>query len=296
MAVTRLSEAQKQEVVARYRQGLSSTELAAAYDCSANTVTRLVKAALDPVEYEQLKRQRSRGLRPVSLSEEPAAAVGDALDADAFAAVATVAEAPEQADQPHEPDPPHELGAAGQGDSADPQPPTTDLHDTTDHDDDDEDGPCVLAIDDADDFGEDGDEADQVLDGDDDSDDGDEADAFVTVPVHLGTAVEELVQCRALSDARLPASAYLLVDRTVELQPMALSECPELGPLPQQEAERRALMLFVNPRQAKRHCGRSQRVIKLPDVSLLERTAPYLLAQGISRVVIEGGVYSLPGS
>jgi len=290
MAVTRLSEAQKQEVVARYRQGLSSTELAAAYDCSANTVTRLVKAALDPAEYEQLKRQRSRGLRPAAVSEQPAVVI-ETLDA-----VAPVAEAPEQADQPHESDQPHELGAVGQGDSADLQPPTTGLDDTADLDDDDEDGPCVLAIDDADDFGEDGDEADQVLDGDDECDDGDEAEAFVTVPVHPGTAVEELVQCRALSDARLPASAYLLVDRTVELQPLALSECPELGPLPQQEAERRALMLFVNPRQAKRHCGRSQRVIKLPDVSLLERTAPYLLAQGISRVVIEGGVYSLPGS
>ncbi|MGB5136793.1 MAG: helix-turn-helix domain-containing protein [Prochlorococcaceae cyanobacterium] len=292
MAVTRLSEAQKQEVVARYRQGLSSTELAAVYDCSANTVTRLVKAALDPVEYEQLKRQRSRGLRPAPASEEPAAAVADALDAVT----------PDEADQAHGSDQPHGLGALGLGDSAAGlEVATDDLDELDDLDDadEDEDGPCVLAIDDADDFGEDGDEADQVLDGDDDSDDGDDGDgveAFVTVPVHLGAAVEELVQCRALSDARLPATAYLLVDRTVELQPLALSECPELGPLPQQEAERRALMLFVNPRQAKRHCGRSQRVIMLPDVSLLERTAPYLLAQGISRVVIEGGVYSLPGS
>jgi hypothetical protein len=86
------------------------------------------------------------------------------------------------------------------------------------------------------------------------------------------------------------------VDRSVELQPTPLGECPDLGPLPEQEAQRQALMLFVNPRQAKRLCGRSQRVIQLPDLSLLERTAPYLLAQGISRVVIEGGIYSLPGS
>jgi hypothetical protein len=37
-------------------------------------------------------------------------------------------------------------------------------------------------------------------------------------------------------------------------------------------------------------------VIKLPDLTLLERTSSYLLAQGISRVVIEGALYSLPGS
>ena len=54
--------------------------------------------------------------------------------------------------------------------------------------------------------------------------------------------------------------------------------------------------MYLNPRHAKRHCGRSQRVIKLPDLSVLQRTAPYLLAQGISRVVIEGSLYSLPGS
>ena len=55
-------------------------------------------------------------------------------------------------------------------------------------------------------------------------------------------------------------------------------------------------MVFLNPRQAKRQCGRTQRVIKVPDLKVFELTAPYLLAQGISRVVIEGAVYALPGS
>jgi hypothetical protein len=34
----------------------------------------------------------------------------------------------------------------------------------------------------------------------------------------------------------------------------------------------------------------------VPDTGVFERTAPYLIAQGISRVVIEGSLYSLPGS
>lgn len=273
MAATRLSEAQKQEIVARYRAGESSTALAAAYGCSANTVTRLVKTALEPAEYERLKQERTRGLRGAS---------------EAAGVAETPAEIPAAQDQP---------GAGEQPARAPVAAPAAAEPEAADEDDEDDDGPGVLAIDDADDFGDDGDDEDDDAGlGDDGDDTGEEVEQFVAVPVHPVAGVEELVQPQALSEARLPDAAYLLVDRTVELQPLALSECPDLGPLPEQEAERRALMLFVNPRQAKRHCGRSQRVIKLPDVGLLQRTAPYLLAQGISRVVIEGGVYSLPGS
>jgi hypothetical protein len=88
----------------------------------------------------------------------------------------------------------------------------------------------------------------------------------------------------------------MLVDKTVELEVRPLKEFPELGLLPPDEEERQALQVFVNPRQAKRHCGRSQRVIKIPDTRIFERTASHLLAQGISRVVIENSLYSLPGA
>ena len=40
MAAPRLSDSQKIEIVARYRAGEGSTELAEAYGCSANTVSR----------------------------------------------------------------------------------------------------------------------------------------------------------------------------------------------------------------------------------------------------------------
>lgn len=296
MAATRLGDDQKQEIVARYREGASSTELAAAYGCSANTVSRVVKAALAPAEYEQLKQQRARGLRRPAVPLEETAATAEPEPASASAPEPAPASAPAPAPAPEpepepEPEPDQEPAPAPAAEDR----PGSRLRAEAEGDSDD-DGPGVLAIDDADDFGDDADDDSDLEDDLADGDAGSEAETFFTVPVHLGAAVEERVQCRALSEAQLPGSAYLLVDRTVELQPTPLGECPDLGPLPEQEAERQALMLFVNPRQAKRHCGRSQRVIKLPDVSLLERTAPYLLAQGISRVVIEGGIYSLPGS
>ena len=243
MAATRLSDSQKIEIVARYRAGEGSTELAEAYGCSANTVSRAVKAALDPAEYDQLKQQRTRPAKPPArLDPEPATST-----------------APQEA-------------AAADGPAAD--GPAADEA-------------AVLAIDDADDFGED----------DLDFGDDDQTDQFVEVPVLLGDQHPgEPAQCQPLAEAPLPASVYMLVDKTVELQAKPLKEFPELGQLPDGEAERQALLVFANPRQAKRHCGRTQRVIKVPDNRVLERTAPYLIAQGISRVVIEGSLYSLPGS
>jgi hypothetical protein len=154
-----------------------------------------------------------------------------------------------------------------------------------------EDGPGVLAIDDAEDFGGDGDEEDDLGLEEEGSD-----EEFVTVPVMQAGVRERAPEPVPLQGAALPASVYMLVDKTVELQARPLSEFPELGPLPPQELERQALVVFANPRQAKRQCGRSQRVIKLPDVGVLERTASYLVAQGITRVVMEGALYSLPGS
>jgi hypothetical protein len=159
--------------------------------------------------------------------------------------------------------------------------------------------PWVLPIDDADDFSGDQDEMDGQED-DEDEEDGldseDDADPFK--PMALVQTVDDhaVSQPLPLAAAQLPASAYMLVDKTVELQARPLSDFPEFGRLPPDEQARQALLVFANPRQAKRQCGRTQRVIKLPDPQLLARTAPYLLAQGISRVVIEGALYALPGS
>jgi hypothetical protein len=151
----------------------------------------------------------------------------------------------------------------------------------------------VLAIDDADDFGDDSD-----VDGDVDGDIDGDVEQFVALPV-MAMAMPmagELLECRPLEQAELPTSAYMLVDKTVELEARPLRDFPDLGTLPPEEEERRALMLFANPRKAKQLCGRSQRVIKLPDPWVLHRTARYLVAQGITRVVVEGSLYALPGS
>ncbi|EDY38805.1 conserved hypothetical protein [Cyanobium sp. PCC 7001] len=296
MVASRLSDGQKGEVVARYRAGDSSTELAKVFGCSANTITRVVKAALDPQEYEGLKQRRgarpARSSSPLGSSDAEAAAASDvgadepgSAGAGSAAGASAAAKGPEASTRSQS----AAAEASFEDDSASLQEEAEAPHHRRE-----------LAIDDADDFGDDEESDDpdgDDTDGDDaDDSEDDEAGSFMAVPVLALEQQAEPVTCRPLAEATLPESAYLLVDKQVELEARPLREFTELGPLPDEEAERQAFMVFVNPRQAKRHCGRNQRVIKLPDTSLLQRTAPFLLAQGISRVVIEGSLFALPGS
>ncbi|MCX5938274.1 MAG: hypothetical protein NTW02_08735 [Cyanobium sp. LacPavin_0920_WC12_MAG_62_9] len=289
MAATRLTDSQKSELVARYCDGAASQELAEAYGCSINTVTRVVKATLTASDYEQLKQQRARGgsKPPQSKEADPKAAAPEEPESQ-----------PELQSEPQpelrlEPQQPVVVEAEIQRElAAEPEPDLALA------------APVVLAIADADDFADDfaddsdGDNCDGVdAEGDDaDGDSDDFVEQFVAVPIALVGHSFQPVLCQPLGDAALPASVYMLVDKTVELQAKPLSDFPELGQLPAEEEGRQALMVFANPRQAKRHCGRTQRVIKVPDTRILERTAPYLVAQGITRVVMEGSLYSLPGS
>ena len=233
MPAPRLTDSQKQELVARYRQGETAQALAEAYGCSPNTVSRVLKAALSAEELAEIRKQgRSAKAEPAAVEPSPEPAAEEPVAAD------------------------EEAG--------------------------------VLAIDDADEFGDDDDF------GDDDLDDADlEADPAPAFSIPQG----ERPQTKPLLPGLLPSSVYMLVDKTVELQAKPLREFPELGSLPEEEQELQALMLFTNPRQAKRQCGRSQRVIKVPDSEVLQRRSSYLVAQGITRLVIEGGaLYSLPGA
>jgi hypothetical protein len=283
MAATRLSDSQKTELVARFRAGEGSQALAGAYGCSSATVIRVVRAALDPEEYERLKQQGGRRSAPTQPLAPPAdpAPQGAASPLDEEVAPAgpeAVAPAP-----------------------VDPEPLPPQDADAEDADADEVGAPLgVLAIDDADDFSADDDPEDDadddlLLDDDDDEEDDDDA-IGVTASLGLGGPAASAVEVRPLADATLPASAYMLVDKTVELQARPLSDFPELGALAPEELQLQALVVYLNPRQAKRQCGRSQRVIKIPDPQVFQRTSRFLVAQGISRVLIEGALYSLPGS
>ena len=264
MAPSRLTDSQKQELLARYREGESSAALAESYGCSANTVSRTVRTLLSPEEYNELKSVRARaGSAPPSVESTLAVKASSESGPGPAAAVNIEDSGPDE-----------------------------------------DEGPSTLALEDADDFGvDDADEVsdDDVADGevsDDDVADGSADDVFqeiAVLSVDLPQVSRQQVSCLPFAAGVLPDSVYMLVDKTVELDPKPLSDFPELGVVNPEELTRQALCLYSSPRSAKRQCGRSQRVIKVPDTQVFERTSRHLLARGITRLVLEGAMYSLDG-
>ncbi|MDA0291949.1 MAG: helix-turn-helix domain-containing protein [Cyanobacteria bacterium] len=235
MAASRLNDSQKQEVVLRYQAGETAAALAEAFSCSANTVSRTIKAAIGLEAYGAIKDLRIAG-----------------------SAVKTIGK-PEIAQDLVELELTHSAAFVVNTEEEDYVKEELEIND--------------LEIESNSDF-----------------------IAFAPLAVTANLSDSSPCVSKPLVASELPTSLYLLVDREVELKGTPVKDFTELGLIASEEEELQAIALFINPRQAKRQCGRSQRVIKVPDSSLLELTAPYILAQGISRIVLEGALYAVPGS
>ena len=101
------------------------------------------------------------------------------------------------------------------------------------------------------------------------------------------------VQVLPLSEASLPKTCYLVVDRAAELIARPLKDFSDLGYIPAEEVQEKTLPVFDNHKVARRFSNRSQRVIKVPDSRMLQKTRSHLQAKGITRLLIDGQVYSL---
>jgi hypothetical protein len=250
MAPSRLNDSHKQEIVERYRAGETSSQIAAAYGCSTNTVSRTVRSLLSPEEYAELKIQRSakssglEGSGPAIETTEDSPTESAQTSLEDVATDLSIGKEEEESG-----------GSDGNGD----------------------------------DFGG----AD--LDGNEIFNTGDDNvfHEIAVLPVDLPQVTTQQVICRPFASELLPDSVYMLVDKTVELDPRPLSEFPELGLSDPSEQQRQALCLYASPRAAKRQCGRSQRVIKVPDTQVFEQTSSYLLARGITHLVVEGSLFAL---
>ncbi|RMF24143.1 MAG: transposase [Cyanobacteria bacterium J083] len=103
----------------------------------------------------------------------------------------------------------------------------------------------------------------------------------------------DILDILPLTKASLPRTCYLVIDKSAELITRPLKEFTDLGTIPQAEVSQKTLPVFDNHRVAKRFSHRRERVIKVPDGKLLQKTANYLLAKGIDRLLIDGKIYSL---
>jgi transposase-like protein len=146
-------------------------------------------------------------------------------------------------------------------------------------------------------FGEEvGDLGDDEEDEDDDED-WDEPSVDSKSPVDKDRLLNRArlqIQVMPLSEAVLPRTCYIVIDRFAELIARPLKDFADLGQIPGEEIQQRTLPIFDNPRVAKRFSNnRTQRVIKVPDSRIFHKTIHHLRSKGITRLLVDGQIYSL---
>ncbi|TVQ07068.1 MAG: hypothetical protein EA368_15510 [Leptolyngbya sp. DLM2.Bin27] len=333
MAPKKLTEADKTAILSLYRQPQETTStLAERYGVSNSTISRLLKASLPEAEYSVLIQQK-RGstdravvVSPVPFAAEPEAAsrkrkaapspepAAVAESAVAESAVAESAVAPEPtptlansakptrkrrstATAPEEPAAeaavtaePAQLSLPEPAAEAPEKPARPVLKSA-------QTASAELADDKAADLDDDWGDDNPVLgdDYDDDGDDDDDDDSAYSWEGDEPTTTNfETLEISPLTAAALPSLCYVVVERTSsELVVLPLSTFAELGQIPEAEGEARTLPVFENHNVARRFSRRNQRVIKVPDGTLLQTTSSYLQAKGITRLFIDGQVFAL---
>jgi transposase-like protein len=102
------------------------------------------------------------------------------------------------------------------------------------------------------------------------------------------------VQITPLSQATLPRTCYIVVDKFAELIVRPLKDFADLGEISGEETQQRTLPVFDNHRVAKRFSNqRAHRVIKVPDSRVFYKTTQHLRLKGITRLLVDGNIYSL---
>lgn len=128
----------------------------------------------------------------------------------------------------------------------------------------------------------------------DDEDDSDDDEAYAWEGSDRATPNLGTLEISPLTADALPPLCYVVVERTSsELVVLPLRTFADLGQIPEDEGDSRTLPVFENHNVARRFSRRNQRVVKVPDGSLLQTTSPYLQAKGITRLLIDGQVFSL---
>jgi hypothetical protein len=322
MTPTKLSDSDKREILGLYRHSEENTiTLAKRYGVSSSTVRRILQSALSEAEYEALVQQKQKRL-PHSQNSQGVISAPMVADVDQVPELALPETVyPDSSDLT----PNSKLirkRSMGKSESLRIDvrafiPQGLSVSDLSEDDaakfaDDDysdgvgnleemlgDEGPLEAEefrdFDDEDDEEDDLDEDDEDDDfGSEDLDDDDFEGMANTRPgLSIQLRSKTLVQVLPLSEASLPKICYLVVDRAGELITRPLKAFGELGQIPLEEIREKTLPVFDNHRVARRFSTRNQRVFKVPDGRLLQKTAPYLQAKGITRLLIDGQVYSL---
>lgn len=304
MSAKKLTEADKVEILKLYRNPEETTStLARRYDVSHSTISRLLKSNLSPDDYEGLIQQK-RSMRPHGQVSEPTVqtlTIGDDLPPT------TEIEAEEDTDtslsssrrlrkrssaisNPNEPAMATQLSLPLLDVTPESVPESDELLDETYR----AEASTLREMlgEDLLDTDEDLADLDEDEDDLDEDDEDDDLDEEIILPRRRFPS-DALVQVLPIEEASFPRPCYLVVDRAAELITRPLRDFGDLGQIPKEEVQQKTLPIFDNHRVARRFSNRAQRVIKVPDGRMLQKVGPYLKAKGITRLLIDGQVYSV---
>jgi len=284
MSPRKLSEVDKRDILKLYREpGETTSTLATRYDVSNSTISRLLKSRLSELEYEALVHQKrsNRGHNhPEELEETEVSRLESEPESENIAEISDDENAGKVRRRRLSAVEPPIIQEREPAQLSLPLAESLDENDENDENDDEDD-----EIDDDLDY-EDGD----LEDGDeDDWEDDQPIDSEIFTPK---TKNHSIVQVLPLSTAQIPKICYLVIDRAAELIARPLKDFSDLGKIPAEEVLQRTLPVFDNHRVARRFSNRAQRVIKVPDGRMLQKAGTHLQAKGITRLLIDGQVYS----
>lgn len=304
MSARKLSDADKKAILEEYRQpGETTLTIANRYGVSNSTISRMLKSSLSSEEYEVLIQQKRAARGQTSMPETPAETEPPPAPepAESERTVYSVsAELPRRIRKRSSADSSSnredsvqlDLEFAEERKEKEEKAPilTNDVSYSSDPHDPEPDDLEDEGLEDEDDFDED-DDLDE-FDEDEDEDEDDLSDLDVPLPKR-GTRILGQLRILPFEEALLPKTCYIVVDRTAELIARPLKEFGDLGQIPPEEIQEKTLPVFDNHRVARRFANRSQRVTKVPDGKMLQRVKEYIQAKGITRILVDGQVYSL---
>ena len=290
MSPKKLTDEDKQEILQLYRQTEETTStLAERFGVSSSTISRFLKNHLSHAEYEDLIQQKRLARTPSGgskISDRTEEAMSEPILPPQKKTIEKFIELPTKEVE----NLPREDKTAALQEWTISAPETEAFFDAE----------AVATVGEvtafADIIGEDLvdlDEDEDELEEDDyeDWDDDEEVEAAEVYTPSISATVK--VQVLPLSAASFPKTCYLVIDRAAELITRPLKDFADLGKIPAEEFQQKTLPVFDNHRVARRFSNRSQRVIKVPDGRMLQKTCTYLQEKGITRLLMDGRIYSL---
>jgi transposase-like protein len=283
MSPKKLTEDTKQEILKLYRETEETTStLAERYGVSSSTISRFLKSFLSESEYEELIQQKRLARTPKRGEDHPQTDDSEAEAEKPFLPIEL-------------PAPKSQRKVVAKSAIEKPiKPIELPLTASEEEDEDEEEAVSpmeVMVLEEL--LGEDLSDLDEDEEDEDDDDDDDEDwdDDEMRFPQALPKTAQ--LKILPLSSASFPKTCYLVIDRSSELITRPLRDFAELGKVPNDENQRRTLPIFDSHRVAKRFSRRRERVIKVPDAQIIPKTHTYLEAKGITRILLDGRIYSV---